>query len=86
MFDGEEQMVKLECENYLAGVLIDRFGKEIMILKKDAQHFTVNVNVAVSKQFLGWVFSLGSGIKIIGPDTVVEQMKCEAKRLSEQYL
>lgn len=29
MFDGEEELVTLRCENNLAGVVIDRFGREI---------------------------------------------------------
>ena len=36
-------------------------------------------------RWLGWVFSLGEGVKIIGPDEVVEQMKQEIQRLKRQY-
>ena len=85
MFGGKEQKVKLLVKNELAGVMIDRFGKDIMMIPKDEKHFTVNVDVRVSNQFLGWVFSLGNGVKIISPDEVVEQMKREVERLREQY-
>ena len=85
MFGGKEQKVKLLVQNELAGVMIDRFGKDIMMIPKDEKHFTVNVDVRVSNQFLGWVFSLGNGVKIISPDEVVEQMKREVERLREQY-
>ncbi len=85
MFGGKEQKVKLLVQNELAGVMIDRFGKDIMMIPKDEKHFTVNVDVRVSNQFLGWVFSLGNGVKIISPDEVVEQMKQEVERLREQY-
>ena len=61
MFAGEVQIVKLECTNELAGVIIDRFGKNVTLIKKDEKHFVVNVNVAVSRQFLAWVISLGGG-------------------------
>ena len=71
--------------NSLAGVIIDRFGKDVMMIPEDEDHFRVNVDVHVSKQFLGWVFSLGEAVKIIGPDEVVEQMLGEARRLMEQY-
>lgn len=64
--------------NSLAGVIIDRFGKDVMMIPEDEDHFRVNVDVHVSKQFLGWVFSLGEAVKIIGPDEVVEQMRGEA--------
>lgn len=29
MFDGEEQNVEILCNNSLAGVMIDRFGKGV---------------------------------------------------------
>ena len=85
MFGGKEQKVKLLVKNELAGVMIDRFGKDIMMIPKEEKYFTVNVDVHISNQFLGWVFSLGDGVKIISPDEVVEQMKQEAERLREQY-
>lgn len=85
MFSGEEQTVKLLCDNELVGVIIDQFGKDIMIIKADEQHFTVNVKVAVSRQFLSWVIALGEGVKIIEPDSVILQMKQEAERLIKQY-
>lgn len=85
MFRGKETSVKMLVNNSLAGVIIDRFGKDVMMIPEDEDQFRVNVDVHVSKQFLGWVFSLGEAVKIIGPDEVVEQMRGEARRLMEQY-
>lgn len=85
MYGGEETRVTIEADNSMVGVLIDRFGKDIFIAPVDENHFRTNVNVAVSNQFLGWIMALGEGIKIVAPDTVVEQMRAEAKRLTEQY-
>lgn len=86
MFGGEEQKVKLRVENNLAGVIIDRFGKDVMMVPEDENHFTVNVDVRVSNQFLGWVFSLGEGVKIVSPEEVLERMNREITRLLRQYL
>ena len=85
MFGGKEQTVKLLVNNNLAGVIIDRFGKNVMMIPADEAHVTVNVDVHVSRQFLGWIFSLGEDIQIVGPDEVVEQMRAEAERLVQQY-
>ena len=85
MFGGKEQTVKLLVKNSLAGVIIDRFGKNVMLIPTDDEHFTVNVDVHVSRQFLGWVFSLGEDIKIVGPDEVVDEMKKEINRIINQY-
>ena len=85
MFGGKEKTVKLLVENNLAGVMIDRFGKDIMMVPVDEEHFTVNVDVRVSGPFIGWIISLGKGVKIAGPDDVVEQMRLEIERLQKQY-
>lgn len=85
MYGGEEQTVKLLVDNSLAGVVIDRFGKDVMMIPTDGNRFTVSVNVRVSRQFMGWVFSLGEKVKIIGPDLVIQQMREEVARLVRQY-
>lgn len=86
MFGGKEQTVKLLVHNSLAGVIIDRFGKNVIMIPADKEYFTVNVEVHVSRQFLGWVFSLGEMAKIIGPEDVMNQMKEEVIRLQRQYM
>lgn len=86
MFSGEQTSVTLEGTNDMAGVLIDRFGKDIMLHSIDEEHFSAIVEVAISKQFLGWVIALGENIRITAPKTVVEQIQEEAKRLCRQYL
>ena len=86
MFSGTLERVKLLCDNSLIGVILDRFGKDSMVIPYDDNHFTVSMDVEVSLQFLAWVIGLGSGAKVISPESVVEQMKMEAKRLTEQYI
>ena len=85
MFGGVEETVVLECKNGISGVIIDRFGTEVDIIKREADSFTVRVNVQISPQFLGWVFSLGENIKIISPDSVIERMRDEITRIKEIY-
>lgn len=85
MYGGKEETVKLLVDNILAGVIIDRFGKDIIMIPEDEEHFIVNVDIQVSRQFLGWIFSLGEKIKIVSPENVVEQMKKEVQRLILQY-
>lgn len=75
MFDGKEERVKIVFDNSLAGVVIDRFGKDVIMQKLDGEHFTAVADVAVSGQFLGWIFALGTGARIVEPENVVEQMK-----------
>lgn len=85
MFDGEDESVTIECENYLAGVMIDRFGKDVNMIRINEGHFKVKVDVAVSKQFIHWVMSLGDGAKIVAPVSVVDEVKGEIERLTKLY-
>lgn len=86
MYDGEEKLVKLLVNNDYAGVIIDRFGKDVLIQKADDSHIHANVNVAVSNQFFGWVVSMNGAIKVVGPESVVEGMKQFVKKAYETYM
>lgn len=85
MYGGEDERVRLECDNALAGVMIDRFGKDISLIRLDDKKFAVNVGVAVSRQFLAWIIGLGEGVKIVGPQRIVDMMNDEIDRLVRQY-
>ena len=75
MYGGREQMVKLRLANRLIGVVIDRFGKDLSLGSAGEGFFTVTLPVAVSPQFLGWVFGLGPDAEILSPQGVVEEMR-----------
>ena len=85
MFGGKEQQVKLKVKNQFAGIMIDRFGKDIMMIPSDDEYFMVHVDVRVSGQFFGWIMSLGDGVEIVGPEDVRNQMKQEIQRMVQQY-
>ena len=85
MFDGREEKVHLLCQNRFAGIIIDRFGKDIPFRKVDGEHFEVTVEVAVSEIFLGWIMGLGDGVRITGPENVVGMMREEIRRLVDTY-
>ncbi len=86
MFGGEPVKVKIAFDNDMAGVFIDRFGRDITIFpSKRAGWSETTVDVAMSDQFLGWIFALGKKVKILGPESVVDRFKSEIADLSEIY-
>ena len=85
MYGGVEEWVRIKCDNSLAGVMIDRFGKDISMTRLNEKQFVATVDVAVSRQFMAWVIGLGDGAEIIGPESVVDEMREEIKRLAGQY-
>ena len=85
MYHGDRRNVRLRFENSLANVVIDRFGKEIILAPDGEDHFTVNVEVSVSPQFMAWVFGLGSGVEILSPADVRDQMKERLTKMLTLY-
>ena len=74
MFGGEVQNVELVFQNRMMGAAMDRFGRDIVPMRVDDNHFRIVVPVAVSQQFFAWVFGLGNSVRIAGPESVKEQM------------
>lgn len=85
MYGGETKSVILEFPNEKCGIFIDRFGKNINFQKVDDSHSRTMVSVAVSNQFFGWIFGLGSDVTIVGPDDVVKKMGDYLKKVAENY-
>lgn len=75
MFGGDEQTVEIQFENELVGVVFDRFGTDIPIIKSGEKHFICHVKVAVTTQFLSWIISFGNRARIIAPDSVADKMR-----------
>lgn len=75
MFGGEEETVKMQFENSLVNVVIDRFGKDVYIEKADENSFIMSAEVVVSPTFLSWVFQFGDRVKILAPEEVVSKYK-----------
>lgn len=85
MFGGKEETVRLRCKNRMANIIIDRFGTESIISAVDGEHFEITVRVAVSPVFLSWLMTFGSDIRIISPQSVIEDFKKLASEAFEQY-
>lgn len=85
MFGGDDAQVTLLCKNELAGVIIDRFGQDTAIIKKDDDCFEITVKVAVSPLFLTWLMNFGADIKIISPQNVIDEFKNIAKTALSSY-
>ena len=85
MFGGREEKVNLEFENHLVGVMIDRFGQDIMIMSKDNEHSVTRVQVNVSTQFYGWLAALGNSVRVISPENVRKEYRDFLRKALENY-
>ena len=75
MFAGDAVDVKLRFHKELLNVVIDRFGKDTMLIPDGDEYFNFTVKVAVSPMFLSWVIGFGNKAQILYPQAVIDQCK-----------
>ena len=75
MYHGEPTDVKLRFHKSLVNVVVDRFGKDIMMIPDGEEHFNFTARVAVSPMFLSWVIGFGNKAKILYPQSVADACK-----------
>ena len=85
MFAGDPTNVKLRFHKRLVNVVIDRFGRDTMLIPDGEDHFVFTVNVAVSPMFLSWVIGFGNNAKILHPQSVIDQCRQMCLEAMEQY-
>lgn len=85
MFSGETEKVKLQFDNSLINVVIDRFGKEVKIQKMNQNTFLIEVDVAATNTFFSWIFMFGDKVKIIEPNEIRERFTTCVKEILTSY-
>jgi len=85
MYHGEKTKVCIKFANHMCGVFIDRFGKDTLFRKIDENHSELIVDINVSPQFFGWIFSLGNDVEIVSPVEVVNELREYTKKFIMKY-
>ena len=85
MYSGDETNVKMRFHRSLINVVIDRFGKDTMLIPDGDEYFNFTVNVAVSPMFLSWVMGFGNKAKILYPQSVADDLCALCKEAMSQY-
>ena len=85
MFHGDQTTVKLRFHKELVNVVIDRFGKDIMLIPDGPEHFNFTVSVAVSPMFLSWVMGFGEKAQILYPQSVIDACTDLCRQVMNHY-
>lgn len=85
MYAGEQTAVKLRFHRSLINAVIDRFGREVMLIPDGEDHFVFTAEVAVSPMFLSWVIGFGQKAKILYPESVVQACQDLCREALAQY-
>ncbi len=85
MYSGQPCQLRLRCSARLAGVVLDRFGRDVMLVPDGDGHFTVTLDVVVSPPLWGWLFGLGDGVEVLAPDWAAAQFRQQLEKVLAVY-
>ena len=85
MFSGTPCRLKLRCEDRMAGVVIDRFGLDVSLIPDGEGYFTASVDLVASPPLWGWLFGLGTGVEVLGPDWAVAEFRGRLEEAAARY-
>ena len=85
MYSGDALDVKMRFHKSLLNVVIDRFGRDTMLIPDGEDYFNFTVKVAISPMFLSWVIGFGAKAKILYPQSVADACKALCMEAMSQY-
>ena len=85
MFAGTPQQVRLRFHKSLAGVVIDRFGKDAILVPDGEEYFTFTTEIVVSPVFYGWLAGFGDKAGILFPENVQREFSALCRLALRQY-
>lgn len=83
MYGGQPVDIVIEFDSKLIGVVYDKFGEGTKMMRSSDDKCIATLKVQTSPVFWGWLFQFAGQMKIISPDSVIEDYKKHAALLSE---
>ena len=85
MYGGERRELKLQFNNSLMDVVIDRFGDNVECMKNSDDTFVIRCEVQLSPTFWGWLFQFGTKAKVLEPYDVCKKAQMLLNDLLDMY-
>jgi len=82
MYGGPVTEVAVEFDDKLIGVVQDKFGEHVKIIRIGTDKCIASLNVQVSPTFWGWIFQFGKQMRIVSPEPLAEEYKKLAQEIS----
>ncbi len=85
MYNGQTTTLRLQFEEKLINVVMDRFGADAHMHAAGEGLFEVSAPVEIGPTFYGWLFQLGKQAKLLSPQPVVEEFTAWCRDTLAQY-
>lgn len=85
MYGGKQETLRIEFDNSLMNVVVDRFGEKVICHTASDTSFFIICDVQLAPTFWGWLFQFGKKAKILAPDYVADMAQQKLSEIMELY-
>lgn len=87
IFKGEELSIKLEIKYPVAQIVQEKIWVENQVIEElaDKNAILFKAKVRGLTEIKSWILGMGSDVRVIQPDSLIEEIQKEAKQLLENY-
>ena len=88
MFSGDNQKLKLRCNDSILEEMIDRFGDDCEIIKVAGElsdTFVLDTSCVCSEGLVSWLMQFGSKVEVISPESLKRDIKEKARSILDLY-
>lgn len=85
MYSGDTKEVTIRAHNDLMDVIYDLFGPKTKLSRYNEHEFVFTTQVQISPQFFGWCCSFGDKLKVVAPDSIVNELEDYVYYLYQMY-
>ena len=85
MTGGDVRSVRIRLPERFCGIFVDRFGEGITFNDVGDGMVETTVTIAVSWGFYGWLFGIDDAITVVGPKSVVDEIREFAEIYYRKY-
>ena len=82
MYAGEAVDIVIEFKDSLIGVVFDKFGEDTKMIRSGEHKCVATVKVQTSPVFWGWLFQFAGEMRVLSPETLVQEYKQRAKLIT----
>lgn len=86
MYPGDIKSIEMKFHKHLINAIIDKFGINVDIKEVEEDYFILYTRAAINTGLVRWILNWGSDAMVLKPNSLVEEVKKEIKKMHEMYL
>ena len=83
MYGGQPTDITIQFNDKLIGVVYDKFGEDIKMVRINENYCVASVKVQISPTFWGWLFQFGKQMTVLSPEGVINEYKQRLRELTD---